>query len=197
MTMARDTYKRPFDLIVLAVSHLVLAPIFLLLWVLIPTLIWLEDRGPIFYTQRRPGKDGRMFRLLKFRTMRVNQLEGEPTLLATENDPRITSVGRVIRPMALDELPQLLNVLVGHMSFVGPRPQPPDIDEDTIALTPVASRRLSVRPGLTGLGQLYGGYHARLRDKLRYDLLYIEKMNPLFDLRLMFFSLWKTLLGRW
>ena len=193
----RDWYKRAFDLSFLFAAHIVLFPVFVALWTIIPLAIWLEDRGSVFYSQRRAGKGGRMFLLLKFRTMRQNQREGEPTILATEDDPRITLVGRIIRPMALDELPQVLNVFAGQMSFVGPRPEPADMQEELVGLTSYAQRRLWVRPGLTGLAQLYGGYHARLRDKLRFDLLYIQKMNPWLDLRLILFSFWRTLCVRW
>jgi lipopolysaccharide/colanic/teichoic acid biosynthesis glycosyltransferase len=105
---SREYYKRPFDLSILVVSHILLGPLFLLLWTLIPLAIWLEDRGPIFYSQTRIGRGGGKFRLLKFRSMRQNQAEGEPTILATEDDPRVTRVGRILRRTALDELPQVL-----------------------------------------------------------------------------------------
>jgi len=192
-------YKRPFDLMVLVLSHTfpLLVPVWLLLWTLIPLLIWLEDRGSIFYRQKRVGKGGRVFTLVKFRTMRVNQAEGEPTVLATANDPRVTRVGRILRRTALDELPQVLSIFAGHLSIVGPRPEPPDIHEELLRLSPEAHRRLLVRPGFTGLAQVYGGYDARLRDKLRFDLLYIERMGLWLDLKLILLSVWKTMTGRW
>ena len=192
-------YKRPFDLTILVLVHLLLLPVWFLLWTLIPVAIWLEDRGPIFYTQNRIGRSGRRFRLVKFRTMQQSlaQVESEPTILAVENDPRITRVGRILRRTALDELPQVLNIVAGHMSLVGPRPEPFDIQEQLLYLLPDAHIRLMVRPGLTGLAQLYGGYHAQLRDKLRLDLLYIRKMSLWTDVSLLVLSVWNTLLAKW
>jgi lipopolysaccharide/colanic/teichoic acid biosynthesis glycosyltransferase len=182
---------------VLIVSHVFLLPVWALLWMLIPLAIWLEDRGSIFYCQSRIGRWGRKFRLIKFRTMRQLQKDGESTILETENDPRVTRVGRFLRRTAIDELPQVLNIFVGHMSLVGPRPEPPDIHEQLLRQSPIAHLRLQVLPGLTGVAQLYGGYHGDLRNKLRYDLLYVKKMNLWLDVRLILLSCWKTLNIGW
>jgi lipopolysaccharide/colanic/teichoic acid biosynthesis glycosyltransferase len=190
-------YKRPMDLFILGSAHLLLLPLWAVLWTVIPVLIWLEDRGPIFYKQSRVGRGGRVFTILKFRTMRENQAEGAPTILATANDPRITRVGKFLRPTALDELPQVLNIFAGQLSVVGPRPEPPDIHEELLRLSPDAARRMQVRPGLTGLAQVRAGYGASLPDKLGYDLQYIDQISLWTDVKLILISIWKTSRGSW
>ena len=199
MTAKEEHYKRALDLMIITLAHLLLLPFWLVLWTSVPILIWLEDQGPIFYTQIRVGRGGKNFRAFKFRTMRhsMAQSEGEPTILAIPNDPRITRVGRILRSTALDELPQILNIVVGDMSFVGPRPEPPDIYEEMLHTSGDAPQRVSVRPGLTGMAQVYCGYNARLQDKLYWDLEYIRKMNPWLDMKLILLSAWKTLTGSW
>ena len=116
-------YKRPFDLSLLLASHIILAPMFLLLWIALPIAIWANDRGPIFYVQRRLGKDGKEFRLYKFRSMLPDAENETGAILATEDDPRVTSIGRLMRNTALDELPQVINLWRGDLSLVGPRPE--------------------------------------------------------------------------
>ena len=195
----RALYKRPLDLTILATAHIfpLLLPIWIVLWTLIPFLIWLEDRGPVFYKQNRVGKNERIFTLRKFRTMRGGQAEGEPTIPVTDNDPRVTRIGRFLRRTALDELPQILSILKGDMSFVGPRPMPPDFHQEFLNLNPEAYRRVLVRPGLSGLAQVYGTYDSEFAEKLDYDFLYLEKMSLWLDCKLLIISVWKTLLGRW
>ena len=189
------SYKRPFDLAILIVAHLILAPVWLLIWVLIPLAIWIGDRGPIFYGQVRIGCRGRTFVARKFRTMVVNaDAVGRPWTV--ERDPRITRVGRVLRKTALDELPQVLSIWRGDLSLVGPRAL--DVREHSVleASIPGFSRRLTVLPGLTGLAQVYD----RTDDaatKLRLDLEYAQKMNPVLDLRLIALSLVNSVAGRW
>ena len=116
-----DWWKRPFDLAVLTLVHLALAPVWLLLWTAIPLAIWLHDRGPVFYTQRRLGKHGRVFRVYKFRSMIPNAEEDTGAVWAADDDPRVTPVGRFLRDRALDELPQVINMWKGDYSLVGPR----------------------------------------------------------------------------
>ena len=190
------SYKRPYDLSVLAVTHLfpLLIPLWLLLWVLIPLLIWLEDRGPIFFKQRRVGKNNTPFTFLKFRTMSVDS--DSAGLVTADQDPRITKVGRLLRRTALDELPQVINILRGDMSFVGPRPldeREPSLLEKKIA---GFEERLLVAPGLTGLAQVYD-QEDLAKAKLNYDLDYIQRMNPFLDLKLLVLSVRNTLLARW
>lgn len=188
-------YKRPFDLLVLITAHVLLAPLWLLLWTLIPLAIWLEDRGPIFYTQLRVGKNGRLFRVYKFRSM-VPDAEERGGFWTVPGDPRVTRVGRILRRTALDELPQVLSIWAGHMSLVGPRALTEGEQRHYEETIPGFRERLAVRPGLTGLAQVFDKTdNARL--KLSYDLLYIRRMSLWLDLKLLFLSVVYTLRGRW
>lgn len=187
-------YKRPFDLTVLVASHVLLSP-FLLLYPMIALLVWLEDRGPIFFRQQRMGRDGRIFSILKFRTMvpDAHQFGPDWTL---EFDARITRVGRVLRRTALDELPQLLSIWKGDMSFVGPRALAVSEQKRLEEQIPGFHQRLRVSTGLTGLAQIYN------RDdddhvKLGFDLEYIQRMSPFLDVKLLLLSVANTLRGRW
>lgn len=190
-------YKRVFDMSLLIVAHLVLLPVLLLLWIAIPLAIWLEDRGPVFYAQRRVGRNGQMIRLYKFRSMVRDAESLTGPVWASEKDPRVTRVGRVLRSRALDELPQLINVFKGEMSLVGPRPERPEFVYRFSQDTPRFLRRLQVRPGLTGLAQIYGRYSSRPTDKLRYDMLYMRSMSPMVDTKLLLLSVWVSVRGRW
>jgi lipopolysaccharide/colanic/teichoic acid biosynthesis glycosyltransferase len=191
----RDWYKRPFDLTILLVAHLVLLPLFLVLWIALPLAIWLSDRGPVFYTQTRVGKNGKPFRIVKFRTMIMNAERSTGPVWAAEADPRVTRVGRLLRRFRLDELPQVINILKGEMSLVGPRPERPElVDRFSQDIPEIAARQL-VRPGFAGLAQVRGRYSTTPRDKLRYDLLYIRTLNPLLDLKLMFQAVFVVLRG--
>ena len=192
-----DRYKRGFDLAIIALAHLLFFPIVLLVWTLIPLAIWLEDRGPIFYTQRRAGKGGRVFQLFKFRSMVKNAESSTGAIWAGTEDPRITRVGRFLRSRALDEVPQIINVWKGDLSLVGPRPERPELVARFVRETPAFARRLHVRPGLTGPAQVYGRYATKPRDKLRYDTLYIRTMSPWLDFKLLFMSVIVTLRAKW
>ena len=191
----KDWYKRPFDLALLIVAHIVLSPLLLLLWTAVPLAIWLEDRGAVFYTQLRVGKNGNPFKLVKFRTMIKDAEAYSGPVWAAENDRRITAVGRVLRRFRLDELPQVLNIWKGEMSLVGPRPERPELVEEFSRQIPDFGLRLRVRPGFAGLAQVRGHYSTRPRDKLRYDNLYIERLSPLLDIKLMSLSVLVVLRG--
>ena len=192
---SRGRYKRPFDLVLLVSAHIALLPLWVVLWTLIPLLIWLSDRGPLFHRQLRAGEGGKPFTLRKFRTM-VRDAELIGPAWTTEDDPRFTRFGRVLRRTALDELPSLLNVWKGEMSFVGPRAL--NVDEQALLerQIPGFNERLVVRPGLTGLAQVYN-----LSDdpelKLRYDLAYIRGMSLWLDVKLIVLSARNTLFARW
>ena len=132
-------------------------------------------------------EDGKPFKILKFRSMRVDaEKDGVARLSTGENDPRITPVGRFIRACRLDELPQLFNILIGEMSIVGPRPERPEIAAEYEKILPEFALRLQVKAGLTGYAQVYGKYNTSPYEKLEFDLLYINEMNILTDLELMF-----------
>ena len=149
--------------------------------------IKLYDGGPVFYRQVRLTKDGRRFSIIKFRSMRVDaEKDGVARLSTGEDDPRITPVGRFMRAHRLDELPQLFNILRGEMSMVGPRPERPEIAEQYERVLPEFALRLQVKAGLTGYAQVYGKYNTSPYEKLEFDLLYINQMNVLTDLELMF-----------
>lgn len=190
-----ERYKRPFDLLVLFASYALLAPLLMLLWAVIPLLIWLEDRGPVFYRQKRAGKNGHAFTVLKFRTMLVDAEKKGPAW-TLEGDPRVTRVGRFLRRTALDELPELLSIWKGDMSLVGPRALDVDEQKWLEAQIPGFAQRLGVRPGLTGLAQVYDPPD-NASTKLHYDLEYIKRMNPWLDLKVLSISAVNTLTGRW
>ena len=192
-----DGWKRPFDLAILVAVHIALAPLWILLWTLIPLAIWLYDRGPVFYTQPRLGRGGRVFEVYKFRSMAPDAERMSGAVWASENDPRITPVGRVLRNRALDELPQVINMFRGDLSLVGPRAERPALAEKFAESVPNFHRRLLVRPGLTGLAQVYGSYDTAPRNKLRYDSLYMRRMSPWLDVKLLTLSVWATLTARW
>jgi len=147
--------------------------------ILISLLIKISSSGPVFYTQQRVGKDGKLFMLYKFRTMVVDAEKEVGPVLASRNDPRVTKVGKFLRAIRLDELPQLINVLKGDMSLVGPRPERPNFVKEHKALHEL---RLAVKPGLTGLAQIRSFYDLKPQHKIKYDYLYIQKRSLLLNL---------------
>jgi lipopolysaccharide/colanic/teichoic acid biosynthesis glycosyltransferase len=174
------------------------------LWVIITLSIKAEDGGPVFYSQERVGRGGRIFRLLKFRSMIVDAEKETGAVQATPDDPRVLKVGRLLRATAMDELPQLVNILKGDMSFVGPRALRPQEQEvlgnpDVLAIDqiPGYDRRLAVTPGLTGLAQVYLPADAPRSKKFRYDLLYIRRQFFCLDLKLILLSFLITFKGKW
>ena len=181
----RDGYKRVFDLTLVLLSHCLLLPVWGLLWLVIPLAIWLGDRGPVFYTQERLGRNGMRYRVIKFRTMVPNAEALTGPVWASERDARVTGVGRLLRRFHLDEIPQVINVVRGEMSLVGPRPERPVLSEQFSGYIPGFSRRLLVRPGIAGLAQLRGHYATNPADKLRYDILYISNMSPWLDIKIL------------
>ena len=181
--------KFAFDIIAATALIVLLAPVF----VIVAGLIWFEDRGPVFFTQRRVGQGGRSFVMAKFRTMQVGAEQARPQandadgpLFKLRDDPRVTQVGRFLRRTSLDELPQLGNVLRGEMSLVGPRPP---LESEVAAYEEDVHRRLLVKPGLTGLWQVSGRSDLSWEDSVRLDLYYVENWSFTSDLRI----LWRTL----
>jgi lipopolysaccharide/colanic/teichoic acid biosynthesis glycosyltransferase len=192
--------KRLFDIFLSSIGLIGSSP----LWILFSLAIKLEDRGPIFYRQERVGKGGRIFKALKFRSMIRDAEKVTGPVQAVENDPRVTKVGRILRATAMDELPQLVNILKGDMSFVGPRalrPKEKEVhgnpDETDIEKVPGYKERLNVRPGLTGIAQVYLPGDALRKEKFQYDLQYIKNQSFLLDLKLIFLSFWITFRGKW
>ena len=176
-------FKRLFDLAIAGAATIVLSPIMIITAIAIKAY----DKGPVFYSQVRLTKDGKEFGVLKFRSMKVNaEKDGVARLSSGDNDPRITPVGRFIRKCSIDELPQLLNIIKGDMTIVGPRPERPSIAAEYEETMPEFRLRLQVKAGLTGYAQVYGKYNTTPYDKLLMDLMYISNANLLDDLMIMF-----------
>lgn len=175
--------KRSMDLVIGALLLIV----FLITLPLIAALIRLDSRGSIFYTQQRMGQHGRIFRVMKYRSMFHDaECDGKPKW-ATQNDPRVTRVGRILRKTRLDELPQVMNVLRGEMSVVGPRPERPEFIAQLQKQIPFYRTRLAAKPGLTGWAQVNYGYGSTVEDaliKLQYDLYYLKHQSVWFDLHI-------------
>jgi lipopolysaccharide/colanic/teichoic acid biosynthesis glycosyltransferase len=165
--------------------------------------IKLYDGGPVLYAQDRVGQGGRLFRVWKFRSMRPDAEASAGAVQATEDDPRVTPVGRVLRATAMDEIPQLWNILRGDMSFVGPRAlRPGEIEvaggrEIRLESIPGFAARSAVRPGLTGVAQIYAPRDVARRHKFRYDRLYVRRQSFWLDVRLILLSFWITARGTW
>ena len=169
------------------------------LMLLTALLIKIDSPGPVFYTQKRVGKNGQAFDIIKFRSMRQDAEGGHGPRWATKNDPRVTRVGKVIRVARIDEIPQLFNVLRGDIDLVGTRPERPEFVEKLAKLIPYYSLRHTVRPGLTGWAQVmfpYCGTIEESKEKLQYDLFYIKNMSIKLDLLILFKTVKIVLLGR-
>ena len=176
------TIKRVFDFMAALVALVLLAPFFLICYVAVRR----EDGGPAIFKQERIGRFGRPFCIYKFRSMRVDaEKDGVARLSSGENDSRITPVGKVIRACRVDELPQLINILRGELSIVGPRPERPEIAAQYCEEMPEFSLRLQAKAGLTGYAQVYGKYNTTPYDKLSMDLMYIAHPSLIEDIKIM------------
>jgi lipopolysaccharide/colanic/teichoic acid biosynthesis glycosyltransferase len=193
--------KRPFD-IILALTGFIAAS---WLCALFGIMIIIEDGFPILIRQDRVGKNGRPFKSIKFRSMIKSTLRDNVTHQARENDPRITRVGRALRRVAMDELPQLINILIGDMSFVGPRALlPKEIEVKRLTTyvlhlsdIPGYEERVRVQPGLTGIAQIYAARDLPRRYKFKYDLLYLRRLSFWTDLKLIMLSFIISFHGTW
>ncbi len=177
-----EFFMRCLDTVGSILALLVFAPAIILFSVLIK----ISSAGPVFYKQKRVGKDGKVFTLYKFRTMVKDAEKEVGPVLASRDDPRVTKIGRILRTTRLDELPQLLNVLRGDMSLVGPRPERPHFVKQHKALHEL---RLAVKPGLTGLAQIRSFYDLKPKHKIKYDYLYIQKRSFLLNLYILFLTI--------
>jgi len=185
--------KRAVDLLLSALALAILTPVFACVSLAVAT-----TRGPIFFTQERLGRGGKAFRIVKFRTMRVDA-ESQGPQLSSEDDPRITAVGKVLRKYRLDELPQFWNVLVGEMSIVGPRPERAHFAAQILARAPQYRHVYKVRPGITSWGMVRYGYASDVDQMIRrmeFDLLYIENMSWRNDLKVLLYTVWTVVKGR-
>lgn len=185
LTPAQRVVKRAMDIVLCSVAMVVAAPVM----AVVAAAIKLEDGGPVFFKQKRMTRGGREFEILKFRSMIVDAEKYAGAVLATEDDPRITKVGKIIRATRLDEIPQILNILKGDMSIVGPRPERKVLADEICKDIPEFAYRLKVRGGLTGYAQIYGKYNTSAYDKLRLDLMYIENYSLLQDIKLIILTL--------
>ena len=185
LTLTQRAVKRGLDLAVSLVAAIVASP-FMLITAL---AIKLYDKGPVLYKQKRLTKDGREFYVYKFRSMVVNAEKDGQARLASQNDDRITPVGKFIRKIRFDELPQIFNILFGDMSLVGPRPERPEIAKEYEKTMPEFSFRLKVKAGLTGYAQVMGRYNTTPYDKLRMDLMYIGNYSIMLDWKLLFMTI--------
>lgn len=203
LIFSRGFQKDPMTLALKRVGDILLSLLGLLLslpiCLLTALLIKLTSRGPVFFTQERAGQDGAVFRLIKFRTMTVDAEKDTGPVWAQAGDSRITPVGRFLRLTRIDEIPQFINILLGQMSFVGPRPERPHFVEQLSKQIPFYPLRHTVKPGLTGWAQVrhqYGASVEDAREKLRYDLYYIKNMGLLFDLNIVLRTTGVILLGK-
>ena len=185
LTQIQRILKRTLDIVLCLLAMVIAAPIMLA----VAVAIKLDDGGPVFYKQKRATMGGKEFDILKFRSMIVNAEKEGQSVLATTRDPRITRVGRVIRACRVDELPQILNILKGDMSIVGPRPERVEHVEAYSKEIPEFAYRLKVKGGLTGYAQIYGKYNTSAYDKLRLDLMYIENYSIFLDIKLIIMTL--------
>ena len=185
LTLSQRTFKRLFDILLSLLAMIVALPIMLIT----ALAIKIEDGGPVFYKQKRVTINGKIFEILKFRSMIVDAEKDGNTRPAVDRDPRITRVGNVIRAIRVDELPQILNILKGDMSIVGPRPERVENVQEYTKDFPEFAFRLKVKGGLTGYAQIYGKYNTSAYDKLRLDMEYIENYSLMLDIKLVLTTL--------
>lgn len=176
--------KRAFDLVVSGLALIVL----IIPFILIAIIIRLDSEGPAFFTQERLGMNGKPFKIIKFRSM-VKDAEKHGAMWAKKNDSRVTRVGRFLRNSRIDELPQLINIFTGNMSFVGPRPERQIFYDKFDRDIPHFKYRLKVKPGLTGWAQIHGGYELKPEEKIIFDLEYIERRSFWLDIKCIFMTL--------
>jgi lipopolysaccharide/colanic/teichoic acid biosynthesis glycosyltransferase len=192
--------KRALDVALAGTGLILSSP----LWAALALAIKWEDGGPVFFSQERAGEGGRVFRVWKFRSMITDAEKHVGAIQAIEHDPRVTRIGRIMRATAMDELPQLWSIFIGDMSFVGPRAlRPGEIEVlgdgrmEALEEVPGYEHRARVRPGLTGVAQIYAPRDVPRRYKFRYDRIYVERQSFWLDLRLIATSFWITFRGRW
>ncbi len=190
-----ESMKRLTDIVISLIVLLFSSP----LWAALAIAIKIDTPGSVVYSQERVGKDGKKFKMHKFRSMRSDAEKESGPVWAPRNDDRVTKVGRFLRNSRLDEIPQFINVLDGDMSLVGPRPERPFFVEKLSKEIPLYHRRLKVRPGITGWAQIKQGYDRTIddvRSKVRYDLFYIENMSFRMDVKIILYTFYVMLMGK-
>lgn len=195
MPLWEQNMKRLIDVVV----SLMVLIFFIPLWIAVALAIKLTSKGPVFYRQERIGRHGKPFRIIKFRSMRVDAEAQTGPMLAQKNDPRVTPVGAFLRKSRIDEFPQFINVLKGDMSIVGPRPEREYFIKQVIKKAPQFVHLHRVRPGITSLGQVKYGYAGTIDEiieRMKYDILYIENMSLRMDFKIIFYTIYVMLMGR-
>ncbi|CCV65135.1 Exopolysaccharide biosynthesis polyprenyl glycosylphosphotransferase [Paracholeplasma brassicae] len=191
LSLTQRFIKRATDIIIAIIGLIISAPIL----AVVALLIKFSDKGPVFYKQERVTRNNRYFTLIKFRTMIVDAEKHTGAVWQLENDPRVTKIGKLLRATRIDELPQLINVLKGEMSLIGPRPEREIFIQQFVQSIPDFKFRVNVKPGITGLAQVLGKYNSEPVDKLRFDLLYIRNYSFLLDIKILFLTV-KAVLDR-
>jgi undecaprenyl phosphate N,N'-diacetylbacillosamine 1-phosphate transferase len=190
--MYEKLIKRPMDVVLSALGLVLLLPVFLV----VAVLVKVADGGPVFFLSKRLGRNGKMFGMFKFRTMIVNAPDlrnPDNTTYNAKDDPRVTVVGRYLRELSLDEIPQIINVLKGDMSLIGPRPGLP---ESLLLYDDLARQRLRVRPGITGLSQARLRNCGLLEERYRLDAYYVDHVSFVLDLRILIETVLKVVIRR-
>ena len=190
--------KRFLDLIFVLIGVILLSPILIPMVLITMICILIEDGTPVLYSQKRLGFNQNEFELFKFRSM-IKDAEKDtgPVWADKSNDSRLTKTGKFIRKYAIDEIPQLINIFKGDISFVGPRPERPELFNEFSEIFPDFKKRLLVPKGLTGMAQLLGKYDTSPQNKIRYDLIYIKNQSLLMDIKIIFLSVLVSLIGNW
>jgi len=180
--MYRHFFKRIFDLFL----ALIALPFWLIILIIIGPIIYFQDKGPIFYNASRLGKNGKIFKMYKFRSMKINAPDirnEDGSTYNSEYDPRLTKIGKFIRKTSIDETPQLLNIIKGDMSIIGPRP---DLPEHRILYKGNEERKLEIRPGITGYSQAYYRNTLPWKERIQNDIIYIDNLSLVFDIKIFF-----------
>ena len=188
-----DAIKRLADILFAGIALALSLPF--CIWAAIAIL--LTDGWPVLYSQTRVGRGGRTFTIYKFRSMMKDAEKHAGAVLSDKDDPRVTSIGRIMRKTAIDEIPQLISIFRGDMSWAGPRPERPEFVRDFLRDIPYYGRRYQVKPGLTGLAQVCGHYLSTPEEKLVYDLEYLRRRSLWLDLQIWLLSWANTFFGRW
>jgi len=191
LTEEEKFLKRLIDIILSLLFLIILSPLF----IIIPLLIKLTSKGRVFYIQERVGENGKNFNLIKFRTMIEGAEDLTGPVLSSEEDKRVTLIGKFLRKTHLDEIPQFINVIKGEMSIVGPRPERPEFFERIEKNIPHFAYRVRLKPGITGLAQILGKYDTTPEEKIKYDLIYISNWSPFFDFYILLLTIKKIISG--
>ncbi len=179
-------YKRFFKRLIDLVLSVIAMPFLLLILVIIGPIIYFEDKGPIFYNAPRLGKDGKVFKMYKLRSMKVNAPDirnEDGSTFNSEDDPRLTKIGKFIRKTSLDETPQILNIIKGDMSIIGPRP---DLPEHRKLYEGNEERKLELRPGITGFNQAFYRNSVPWKERIQHDIYYIDNLSLGLDIKILF-----------